>query len=70
LLEDPFEREALLPLLELRGLLLDFGFAFEAFDFADGFAFEAFDFDAGSAVFDAPGFFDLVLDLGVDLVFV
>jgi len=62
LLEEP------LPLLELRGLLLDLGFAFEAFDFADfaafGFAddfgFEAvfdFDFDAG---FDADERFVLV----------
>jgi hypothetical protein len=69
LLDDPFEREA--PLLELRGLLLDFGLAFGAFDFGDDFAF---DFVAGFADFDVEallGFdLDLGFDFGVDLVLV
>ncbi|HWO48004.1 MAG TPA: hypothetical protein VNM41_08080 [Solirubrobacterales bacterium] len=64
LLEDPFEWEALLPLLELRGLLRDLAlaFGFAAFDF--GFTAD-FDFDAGFEVDDFFGF-----DFGVDLVFV
>ncbi|HEU5251907.1 MAG TPA: hypothetical protein VFU16_01100 [Solirubrobacterales bacterium] len=70
MLEEPLEREAPLPLLELRGLLLDlifdFALALTAFGFDDdldlvaGFAdFEVDDFDLGF------GF-----DFGVDLVLV
>ncbi|HEU5106672.1 MAG TPA: hypothetical protein VFU11_12640 [Solirubrobacterales bacterium] len=66
LLEDPFEREAPLPLLELRDLLLDFGlafaFTFEAFDFAVDL-----DFEAGFAAFEDDAFFDLGFGFDVDL---
>lgn len=75
MLEDPFEREAPLPLLELRDLLLDFGlaFAFEAFDFGVDL-----DLEAGFADFEGDDCFDVAFDLdlgfdfelGVDLVFV
>lgn len=76
LLDEPFECEA--PLLELRDLLLDFGFAFEAFGFDDDLGFDAFDFEAGFAAFEVDAFlgfavdFDLGFDfdLGVDLVLV
>jgi len=63
--DEPFEL-ALAPLLELRGLLLDFdlAFGFEAF----GFTFEAFDFEAGFADFEAEVPFDL--GFGFDLDFV
>jgi hypothetical protein len=78
LLEEPFDFEALAPLLELRGLLAllfdDFAFAFD-FEFAAlGFDDFDFDFDAGFAAFDDAGFFDFGFDfalgfeLGLDLV--
>jgi len=75
LLDEPFEPEA--PLLELRDLPLDLGFAFacdfEAFDFGDDL-----DFVAGFADFEVDDFFDFdfgfdldfVFELGVDLVLV
>jgi hypothetical protein len=83
LLEEPFEREA--PLLELRGLLLDFGLAFEAFALEADFAFEAdlvFGFDDDFAFgFDDDFGFDFddelvdfddgeLFGFAVDLVFV
>ena len=68
LLPEPFEREAPLPLLGLRGLPLDFAFGIEAF----GLAFEAFDLEAGFADFDGdlPLDFAFGFDFGVDLDFV
>jgi len=71
LLDEPFEREA--PWLELRGLLLDFDLAFEAFDFEAGLAFEAdlvFGFEADLAFgfdddFDCDFGFDFDAGLAV-----
>jgi hypothetical protein len=70
LLDEPFEREA--PLLELRGLPLDFGLAFEAFDFEAGFAF-AFEADLDFGLDDDLAFgldddfdFDAGFGLGFD----
>lgn len=64
LLDEPFEREA--PLLELRGFLLDFGLAFEAFDFDADLDFDAFDFEAGFAAFEVDGFLGFDDDFGFD----